>query len=83
MNTPPDDFANLPLTGPEGLQAEYVALREELLKRIEARQQILSLSLTIAGAYLGVAGAAGRRSLCCCTRPSPRCWPPAGRKTKC
>ncbi len=59
MNAQTDDFANLPLTGPEGLQAEYVALREELLKRIEARQQILSLSLTIAGAYLGVGWGSG------------------------
>lgn len=35
-------------------EMEYVALREELLGRIAARQQVLSITLTLAGAFLGV-----------------------------
>src|SRR5262245_32918166 len=34
-------------------ELEYIALREEVLNRIEARQQIISITLTIAGAFLG------------------------------
>ncbi len=33
---------------------EYNALRSEILKRIEIRQQMLSVALTIAGVFLGV-----------------------------
>jgi hypothetical protein len=37
-----------------GLALEYNALRDEILKRIELRQQFLSTTLTIAGIFLGV-----------------------------
>jgi len=37
-----------------GYELEYVALRGEILKRIELRQQIMSLALTIAGVFLGL-----------------------------
>jgi hypothetical protein len=36
-----------------GYKLEYTALRAELLKRIELRQQILSITLTLAGVFLG------------------------------
>lgn len=39
--------------------AEYVTLREEVLKRLEARQQTLSIALTLAGAFLGIGWNAG------------------------
>ena len=39
------------LSGPE---IEYVSLREEGLRLIETRQQILSVTLTLAGAFLGI-----------------------------
>jgi len=35
-------------------ELEYTALREEILKRIESRQQLISITLTIAAAVLGV-----------------------------
>ena len=37
-----------------GLVLEYDALRDEILKRIELRQQFVSMTLTIAGVFLGV-----------------------------
>ena len=41
-----------PATKP-GLQLEYNALRSEILKRIEMRQQLTSITLSIAGLFLG------------------------------
>jgi hypothetical protein len=38
---------------------EYTALREEVVKRIEGRQQLLSTTLTLAGAFLGVGWTVG------------------------
>ena len=35
-------------------EAEYVALRSEILKRIELRQQLIAILLTLAGIFLGV-----------------------------
>jgi len=44
-----------PLADPEreGMLAEYIALRGEILKRIELRHQYMKVSLAIAGAFLG------------------------------
>lgn len=36
-----------------GLQLEYNALRSEILKRIDIRQQLTSITLSIAGLFLG------------------------------
>jgi len=38
-----------------GLKMEYSFLREQFLKRIEMRHQVVEFTLTIAGAFLGVA----------------------------
>jgi hypothetical protein len=40
-------------------EAEYATLREEVLKRLEGRQQTLSVALTLAGAFLGLGWNAG------------------------
>ena len=40
-------------------EAEYITLREEVLKRQEGRQQTLSIALTLAGAFLGLGWNAG------------------------
>jgi hypothetical protein len=37
-----------------GLEMEYGSLRGEILKRIEMRQQIVSITLTLAGIFLGI-----------------------------
>lgn len=37
-----------------GLELEYTTLRNEILKRIELRQQIIAVALTLAGVFLGV-----------------------------
>ncbi len=37
-----------------GLLLEYGALREEILKRVDLRHQILSITLTLAGVFLGI-----------------------------
>ena len=37
-----------------GSDLEYTALRGEILKRIELRQQLISITLTLAGVFLGV-----------------------------
>lgn len=42
-----------PQTLKPGLQLEYNALRSEILKRIEMRQQLTSTNLSIAGLFLG------------------------------
>jgi hypothetical protein len=44
---------------PPSAELEYRSLREEVLKRIEGRQQSLSITLTIAGAFVGVGWNAG------------------------
>jgi hypothetical protein len=41
------------------VELEYAALREEILKRMEGRQQIISITLTIAGAFLGLGWGSG------------------------
>lgn len=38
---------------------EYLSLREEVMKRIESRQQLLSIALTLAGAFLGIGWGTG------------------------
>jgi len=38
----------------KGLELQYNALRDEILKRIELRQQLIAITLTIAGALLAV-----------------------------
>jgi hypothetical protein len=38
-----------------GLQMEYSFLREQFLKRVEMRHQVIKLNLTLAAAFLGVA----------------------------
>jgi len=40
-------------------ETEYATLREEVLKRLEGRQQTLSIALTLAGAFLGLGWNAG------------------------
>lgn len=40
-------------------ELEYTSLREEILKRIESRQQLISITLTIAAAVLGVGWTSG------------------------
>jgi hypothetical protein len=37
----------------EGVKLEYAALRNEIIKRIELRQQLMSIALTITGVLLG------------------------------
>jgi hypothetical protein len=51
----PQASARAPLSA----ELEYSSLREEVLKRIEGRQQALSITLTIAGAFVGVGWNAG------------------------
>lgn len=40
-------------------ELEYITLREETLKRVEARQQQLSITMTIGAAFLGVGWGTG------------------------
>lgn len=42
-----------PQPNPRGIELEYNSLRGEILKRIELRQQIISVTLTLAGVFLG------------------------------
>lgn len=51
-----DAFPDRNLSGPE---IEYMSLREESLRRIDGRQQILSVTLTLAGAFLGIGWGTG------------------------
>lgn len=44
---------------PTTSEMEYASLREEVLKRIESRQQTISIALTLAGAFLGLGWNAG------------------------
>jgi hypothetical protein len=45
---------NEPTNLTHGLEIEYNALRSEILKRIELRQQLIAITLTLAGAFLSV-----------------------------
>ncbi len=51
MSSSPDSRIS---TDTRGVEIEYAALRNEILKRIEMRQQIISITLTLAGVFLGV-----------------------------
>jgi hypothetical protein len=51
MNVNPD---NPPSTVGVSPETEYTALRSEILKRIELRHQLISITLTIAGAFFAV-----------------------------
>jgi hypothetical protein len=53
MDVNPRELAR---TNPE---LEYASLREEVLKRIESRQQTISVAMTLAGAFLGFGWNAG------------------------
>lgn len=44
---------------PASKETEYATLREEVLKRIESRQQTISIAMTLAGAFLGIGWNAG------------------------
>ncbi len=44
---------------PTSKGTEYATLREEVLKRIESRQQTISIAMTLAGAFLGIGWNAG------------------------
>ena len=48
MSNPP----RLPNLNPPGIGLEYNSLRGEILKRIALRQQIISVTLTLAGVFL-------------------------------
>ena len=51
MSINPGDRSNIDM---RGIEMEYASLRSEILKRIEMRQQIVSVTLTLAGIFLGV-----------------------------
>ncbi|MBI5667083.1 MAG: hypothetical protein HZC41_03675 [Chloroflexi bacterium] len=52
--------ADVPETrGGSAAEMEYATLREEMLKRIDSRQQTISITLTLAGAFLGFGWGAG------------------------
>lgn len=51
MNANPDDSISLER---RGLELEYTTLRGEIVKRIEMRQQIIAITLTLAGIFLAV-----------------------------
>jgi antibiotic biosynthesis monooxygenase (ABM) superfamily enzyme len=46
-----------------GAEIEYTALREELVKRMEARTQFISITLTLGGAFLGIGWGQGAVAL--------------------
>jgi hypothetical protein len=50
--------ANPPTSHTSG-NTEYATLRDEILRRIDSRQQTLSVALTLAGAFLGLGWNAG------------------------
>jgi hypothetical protein len=52
MNVPPSP--NQP-----SAEMEYVSLREEMLNRLSARQQLISITLTLAGAFAGLGWSLG------------------------
>jgi len=51
MSSNKDDSSSINLSG---LELEYTSLRGEILKRIDLRQQIISITLTLAGIFLSV-----------------------------
>jgi hypothetical protein len=51
MNANPNDYPNASIYG---IEWEYKYLKDEMLKRIELRQQIAAVTLTLAGIFLGV-----------------------------
>jgi hypothetical protein len=48
---------------PTGAEMEYSALRDEMLRRVDQRQQVLSVTLTLAGAFLGIGWGSGSVAL--------------------
>ncbi len=50
---------NRPVPALSRTEIEYATLREEVLKRVESRQQTISIALTLAGAFLGLGWNAG------------------------
>lgn len=51
MNTGSEKDVDLKV---RGVELEYNTLRSEILKRVEMRQQIVSVALTLAGIFLGI-----------------------------
>jgi hypothetical protein len=51
--------SNRPDMGQTNREVEYGSLRAEMLRRIDARQQTLSVALGLAGAFLGLGWSAG------------------------
>ena len=51
MNSNPNDDIHVER---RGIEIEYTTSRSEILKRIELRQQIVSVTLTLAGIFMGV-----------------------------
>ena len=51
--------ANVPEAQSSTAEMEYASLRQEMLRRIDSRQQTISLTLTLAGAFLGFGWGAG------------------------
>ncbi len=47
------------MEGTLATQMEYNTLREEMIKRIDSRQQMVSITLTLAGAFLGIGWGGG------------------------
>lgn len=56
MTTPPSPTDDLPL---RALELEYGSLRQEIMNRTQARQQVLSVAVTLTGAFLGVGWGTG------------------------
>ncbi|MDX2141202.1 MAG: hypothetical protein SF123_24170 [Chloroflexota bacterium] len=56
-------MADTTLTTQTGAEIEYTALREELVKRMEARTQFISITLTLGGAFLGIGWGQGAVAL--------------------
>jgi F0F1-type ATP synthase membrane subunit c/vacuolar-type H+-ATPase subunit K len=54
---------NLTMKMAGAAEIEYATLREEMLKRMEARTQYISITLTIGGAFLGVGWGQGAVAL--------------------
>jgi hypothetical protein len=48
MTTNRDEFQDMLFS-----ELEYTSIRAEILKRIELRQQLMSITLTLAGAFIG------------------------------
>jgi hypothetical protein len=55
-STPTQEIAK---TNKPNNDMEYASLRDEVLRRIDARQQTLSVSMTLAGAFVGLGWGAG------------------------